>query len=145
MEIGDTIGDKLVAALAVMMFAGNPSAAPGTFHVSNTEIYVKPEPLPAVTETAEKKPRVITMNVSAYTVAEGNGDGLTASGVIGTPFYTCASDDLPFGTKLLIDGRIWVVQDRFGGGYENRIDLLMETTDQCFDFGRQWIPVEIIE
>ena len=127
------------------MFAGTPLAAPGTFHVSNTEIHAAPEPPPAVVEKEERKPKVITMNVSAYTVAEGNGDGLTASGVEGTPFYTCAADDLPFGTKLLIDGKIWVVQDRFGGGYENRIDLLMETTDQCFAFGRRWIPVEIIE
>ena len=128
-----------------MLFVGNPSAAPGTFHVSNTEIYATPELPPAVAEKVEKKPTVITMNVSAYTVAEGNGDGLTASGVEGTPFYTCAADDLPFGTILRIDGKIWVVQDRFGGGYENRIDLLMETTEQCFSFGRQWIPVEIIE
>ena len=128
-----------------MMFAGTPLAAPGTFHVSNTEIHAAPEPPPAVVEKEEKKPKVITMNVSAYTVAEGNGDGITASGVEGKPFYTCAADDLPFGTKLLIDGKIWVVQDRFGGGYENRIDLLRETTDQCFAFGRRWIPVEIIE
>ena len=127
------------------MFAGIPSAAPGTFHVANTEIHAAPESPPASVQKEETKPRVITMNVSAYTVAEGNGDGLTASGVEGTPFYTCAADDLPFGTKLLIDGKIWVVQDRFGGGYENRIDLLMETTEQCFSFGRQWIPVEIIE
>lgn len=126
-----------------MMFIENPLAAPGNFYIPDTEIYATPEPPPPV--VAEKKTKVITMNVSAYTVAEGNGDGLTASGVEGTPFYTCAADDLPFGTKLLIDGKIWVVQDRFGGDYENRIDLLMETTDQCLAWGRRWIPVEIIE
>lgn len=87
------------------------------------------------------------MNVSAYTVSSdecNKGDGVTASGEIGTPYLTCACDSLPFGTKLLIDGQIWIVQDRFGGGYSNRVDLMMETKEQCFAFGRRDIEVEIL-
>ena len=92
-----------------------------------------------------KPPKIVHMEVTAYTVDEGNGDGVTASGVVGTPFYTVACDSLPFGTKLRINGEIWEVQDRFGAGHGDRLDLLMETKAQCFDFGRQWIDVEIIE
>ena len=99
-------------------------------------------------EIPTKSNRKVVMNVSAYTASDdecGNGDNITASGKYGTPFHTCASDDLPFGAMLLINGQIWIVEDRFGGGYSNRVDLMMETKDQCFDFGRQYIEVEIIE
>ena len=100
---------------------------------------------PVPTLVPPKPPKIVHMEVTAYTVEEGNGDGITASGVVGTPFYTVACDSLPIGTKLRINGEIWEVQDRFGGGYGDRLDLLMETKEQCFDFGRQWIDVEIIE
>ena len=95
-----------------------------------------------------KSNRKVLMNVSAYTASDdecGNSYNITASGKYGTPYHTCAADDLPFGTKLLINGQIWVVEDRFGGGYSNRVDLLMDTKEQCFSFGRQYIEVEIIE
>ena len=52
---------------------------------------------------------------------------------------------LPFGTLLRVNGRIYEVMDRFGGGYSNRLDLMMETKEQCFSFGRQWVDVEIVE
>lgn len=125
-----------------LWFGGSATAAPGHFHVADMEIRTAPAQKPV-----EQQPKVrkVTMNVSAYTVEEGNGDGLTASGVVGTPFLTCAADDLSFGTRIRINGRIWVVQDRFGGGYSNRLDLLMGTQEQCFDFGRQYIEVEILD
>lgn len=102
-------------------------------------VELKPPPAPP------RKPRIVRMEVTAYTVEEGNGDGLTASGVVGTPYYTCASDDLPIGTKLRINGEIWEVQDRFGGGHCNRLDLLMDTKAHCYEWGRKFIDVEIIE
>lgn len=105
---------------------------------SNIEQYVNGAP----------KTRKVTMEVSAYTASDdecGNTRNITASGQQGIPFLTCASDDLPFGTKVIVHGREYVVMDRFGGGYTNRLDLMMETKSQCFEFGRQYITVEIIE
>ncbi len=100
---------------------------------------------PVPTLVPPKPPKIVRMEVTAYTVEEGNGDGVTASGVVGTPFYTAACDSLPIGIKLRINGEIWEVQDRFGGGYGDRLDLLMETKEQCYEWGRRWIDVEIIE
>lgn len=124
------------------MLIWNPVTSSGHFHVDNTEIYATPEVQP------QKQPRIIRMNVSAYTKDSdecGKGDNVTASGRYGIPFYTVACDDLPFGTLLKINGRIYEVMDRFGGGYSNRLDLMMETKEQCFAFGRQYIDVEIVE
>ena len=93
------------------------------------------------------KTRKVTMEVSAYTASDdecGNARNVTASGQHGVPFLTCASDDLPFGTRVRVHGREYIVMDRFGGGYTNRLDLMMETKSQCFEFGRQYVTVEII-
>ena len=125
-----------------MMLIWNPVTSSGHFHVDNTEIYATPE------IEVKKQPRTIRMNVSAYTRDSdecGKNDNITASGRYGIPFYTAACDDLPFGTLLRVNGRIYEVMDRFGGGYSNRLDLMMETKEQCFSFGRQYIDVEILE
>lgn len=55
-----------------------------------------------------------------------------------------ASDDLPFGTRVVINGRTYVVKDRFGGGYSNAIDIWMSSYDDAIEFGRQYITVEVL-
>lgn len=84
-------------------------------------------------------------NVSAYTPHENGGSRVTASGAETTEGVTIASDHLPFGTTVVILGKSYVVQDRFGGGYSDRIDIFMEDYDQAIQFGRQWIEVEVVE
>jgi 3D (Asp-Asp-Asp) domain-containing protein len=54
-----------------------------------------------------------------------------------------ASDDLPMGTQVIINGVTYVVADRFGGGYSNRLDIFMSDYDSCMNFGRQTINVYI--
>lgn len=55
-----------------------------------------------------------------------------------------ASDDLPIGTKVLIDGILYIVKDRFGGGYKDRIDIYMDSHEEAINFGRQHIEVEVL-
>lgn len=80
----------------------------------------------------------VQMNVSAYsdhgTMANGEW---THDGAI-------ASDDLPFGTRVVINGRTYVVKDRFGGGYSNAIDIWMPSYDDAIEFGRQYLTVEVL-
>jgi len=93
-------------------------------------------------------PTVRTMEVTAYTIAydeTGRGDGVTASGELGIPHLTVASDDLPFYTRIRINGKEYIVHDRFGGGYTDRIDILMDTKEECFAWGRQIVEVEILD
>lgn len=82
------------------------------------------------------------LNVSAYTSHE-TGSTLTASGVHAQTDRTVACDHLPFGTKLYIPtlGQEFIVEDRFGGGYTNRLDIYMDTQEEAWSFGRRWLSV----
>ena len=97
----------------------------------------------------EVKSRTIVANCSAYTASAdetgGNGSGVTASGTIAEEGRTVAMDDVPFGTIVRIDGHDYIVEDRFGGGYTNRIDIYMDSKHDALQFGRQYLEVEIIE
>ena len=89
---------------------------------------------------------VVVAEVTAYTASDeecGKSDGITASGVRAIEGITIAADDLPFGTEVTIQGRNYVVQDRFDGGYHNRIDIFMEDSEAAMEFGRKKMEVKI--
>lgn len=79
------------------------------------------------------------LNISAY-CETGQP---TASGKWPTAYFTCAADHLPFGTRVMLpDGRIWVVEDRFGSGYSDRLDLFMPK-DKCWGWGRRILRCKV--
>lgn len=106
--------------------------------------------LPSDSVEVEAEPRdtvKYTANVSWYTASEnecGKADGITASGHIAQAGVTIAADDLPLGTRVLINGHEYVVQDRFGAGHVNRIDIYCESKEEAFRNGRQFLEVEIL-
>lgn len=75
----------------------------------------------------------------------GKTDGITASGTKATINRTVAADDLPLGTRIRINGQEYVVEDRFGGGYKNRIDIYVDTKEKAYQYGRQYNFIEIIK
>jgi 3D (Asp-Asp-Asp) domain-containing protein len=85
-----------------------------------------------------------TLNTSAY-CHTGNP---TASGVMPQVGH-CAVDKIdgqwiPFGTVIKTeDGRTLVVTDRFGGSYNNRLDIFMASEDECWKFGRKNLVCEV--
>lgn len=86
--------------------------------------------------------REITVNASAYTANEGGplgawGDVLKVGHV--------AADDLPYNTVVIIGEREYVVKDRFGGGYRNRIDIFMESEAEAWEFGRRELKIYVKE
>ena len=87
---------------------------------------------------------VVTLNASAY-CETGNP---TASGVMPQVGH-CAVDKIngqwiPFGTVIKTeDGRTLVVTDRFGGSYNNRLDIFMASEDGCWQFGRRNLVCEV--
>ena len=87
---------------------------------------------------------VVTLNASAY-CHTGNP---TASGVMPAVGH-CAMDKVngvvvPFGSRVhLPDGRVLKVTDRFGGGYDNRLDIFLPTEAECWQFGRQNLVCEV--
>lgn len=79
------------------------------------------------------------MNVSAY-CHSGNR---TASGVWPQVGHA-AADHLPFGTRVTLpDGRVLTVTDRFGGGFDNRLDIFMNSEQECWQFGRRWLKCRV--
>lgn len=81
---------------------------------------------------------VVTLQCTAYT----HSTNPTASGVMPQVGH-CAVDKIngqwiPFGTVIKTeDGRTLVVTDRFGGNYDNRLDIFMNSEDECWQFGRR--------
>lgn len=79
------------------------------------------------------------LNCSAY-CHSGNR---TASGVW-PQVGMAATDHLPFGSKVTLpDGRVLTITDRFGGGYDNRLDIFLPTEAECWQFGRRWLKCKI--
>ena len=80
------------------------------------------------------------VTLTAYTASVeecGKADGITASGTKATQGRTIAADHLPFGTHVEIDGHIYTVEDRFGGGYTDKIDIYFDNYMDAINFGRQ--------
>ena len=62
-------------------------------------------------------------------------DGITASGYKAVEGITIAADHLPFGTWVQIDEHLYIVQDRFGAGHKNKIDIYKENKNEAITFG----------
>ena len=80
-----------------------------------------------------------TLNVSAY-CHTGNR---TASGKWPQVGHA-AADHLPFGSRVTLpDGRVLTIEDRFGGGFTNKLDIFMATEKECWEWGRRWLECKI--
>lgn len=113
----------------------------------------KPEGTSGSTALASKvdgiEPIVKTLNASAYTASEGHEK--TASGALAKAWYTVAAGKgYPMGTIIYIpyfkdqpNGGWFVVQDRGGAISNNKIDIYMNTYNECITFGRRNIECYI--
>jgi 3D (Asp-Asp-Asp) domain-containing protein len=90
---------------------------------------------------------VVPMSVSAYTNAGGAPpyQGLTASGVQTVPQTVACGPSYPFGTVFIIDGRGYICQDRGGAITDGHLDLWMEDEAAALEWGRQTLPVIVLE
>lgn len=77
----------------------------------------------------------------------GKSNGITASGVKAVEGVTIAADTkvLPFGTKVIIDGNTYTVQDRGGAIRGNRIDIYFNSHEKALQYGKQLKEVIILE
>lgn len=103
------------------------------------------------------KPIVKNLNTSAYTASTcgksptSKGYGKTASGAKATSWYTVAAGKgYPIGTVIYIpsmknkpNGGWFVVQDRGGAISNNKLDIYMDTYNECIKFGRKNIECYI--
>lgn len=73
----------------------------------------------------------------------GKADGITASGVPATVNHTVANGSLPFGTRLLINGQEYVVEDRGVGAFT--IDIFVAGHQEAWDLGMYQADVYILD
>ena len=106
------------------------------------EIQEEPEPI------VEPEPTIVslgTYKITAYCGCAkccGKTDGITASGTHVTAGRTIAAPpEIPFGTKLMIIGHIYTVEDRGGAIKGKRIDIYFESHEEAERFGVQYIEV----
>ena len=76
----------------------------------------------------------------------GKETGYTASGVKATSGHTvAASAQFKFGTKLLINGKEYTVEDRGGAITGNKIDVFMDSHAEALAWGVRYLPVQVVE
>ena len=91
-------------------------------------------------------PMFMVCMITAYspTVEEcGKADAITASGIEAIEGKTIACDHLPFYSSVKIDGKEYVVHDRFGGDYKNKIDIFMTSKEDAINHGVKYRLVEV--
>jgi len=91
--------------------------------------------------------QVKQVEATAYTLAEGNGDGVTSIGIV--PYKGIIAVDpteIPYGTRVYIPGYGFAMAGDTGGAIEgNRIDLYMERYPDAIKWGRRTVDMYILE
>lgn len=97
----------------------------------------------------EESHTIYIMKTVAYCSCEkccGWNTGITYSGTVATQGRTvaCNLDKFPIGTKLMIDGHEYIVEDT-GHLSENMIDIYFDSHEAALQYGSQWKAVEVVE
>ncbi len=90
--------------------------------------------------------KVMEMEATAYHPMDGDGRGITASGIPATYGVVAVDPDvIPLGTRVFIPGYGEAIAADTGGAIQGaRIDLCMEDYDEAFEFGRRMTEVYIL-
>ena len=112
-----------------------------------TTVEAKPIEETAVVQVVDEVAEPELVNLGKYKLTAycacmkccGKTDGITASGIKAKEGVTIAADtSLPFGTKILIDGHEYTVQDRGGAIKGNKIDVYFDSHQKTLEFGVQY-------
>ncbi|MBR4151928.1 MAG: peptidoglycan-binding protein [Selenomonadaceae bacterium] len=91
--------------------------------------------------------RVVRVEATAYSSAQAGLSAYTAMGTL-CQHGVIATDPhfIPLGTKVFIPGYGYAVAEDTGGAIVgNKIDVAFDTVGECYEFGRQWIDLYILE
>ena len=108
--------------------------------------------------TEDKKPEVAYKSKGEFVVTAyccenyphicNNGDSTyTATGTLTTAGRTIAVDPavIPFGTKVVINGKEYIAEDTGGHIKGNRIDICFDTHEEALQFGKRTLEVYVSE
>ena len=73
----------------------------------------------------------------------GKTNGITANGSVAKANHTVAADTgvLPFGTQIVINGKVYTVEDRGGAIRGNRIDIYFTNHQEALNYGKRYVRV----
>ena len=102
----------------------------------------------AAADSGNSSSKVKIYKVTAYCSCSkccgSHANGYTASGTKATAGRTIAApSNFAFGTKLIINGKEYVVEDRGGAIKGNRIDMYVDSHAQALAWGVKYLPVEV--
>ena len=125
-----------------------PTTVVETTVVSTTEKVSTTKPVTTTATTTEAK-STTTFKVTAYCACEnccGKSDGITASGTKATQGRTIAADPryYPYGTKIILNGRTYVVEDCGGAIKGNRIDLYFDSHQDALEWGVRYVEGVVV-
>lgn len=116
--------------------------------VAPAEPLEPPEPVepPEIPLTSPGSGETIRMLATAYTLACGNGDGVTATGTIPRPGIIAVDPRvIAHDTLVYIDDYGYFRAEDTGGVIKgNRIDVFMHDRADAMSFGKRWVDVKII-
>ena len=121
------------------------------FNEAQKDIFI-PAPEPDIVVVEEKEPGRVLVSlgeyrISAYCPCEKcclKSDGITASGTQATAGRTAAMNGVSFGTKIVIDGHEYTVEDRGGGLGSKIIDIYFDTHEEALNSGL-WVMREVFQ
>lgn len=121
------------------------------FNEAQKDIFI-PAPESDIVVVEEKKPDRVLVSlgeyrISAYCPCEKcclKSDGITASGTQATAGRTAAMNGVPFGTKIVIDGHEYTIEDRGGGLGSKIIDIYFDTHEEALNSGL-WVMREVFQ
>lgn len=86
--------------------------------------------------------RIMHVTCTAYTAGDGMTPGTVMANGEKVHYGAVACNFLPLGTKIRIDGEVYTVKDRCG--HSDRIDIYMNSLDECYQFGIRTKKVEVL-
>lgn len=113
-----------------------------------------PDPPPTIIQTSGPpipEPDIRVFEVTAYTLEDGSGTGLTSTGRIPTVGRTIAVDPkvIPYDSIVIIDGQKYVAEDTGGDIKGHRLDIYMGSGrgayEKAIKFGRRTMEIIIEE
>lgn len=115
------------------------------------EVEIESEPVEENESESEPEPELRSLGrfkLTAYCACSkccGKSDGITASGTKAKQGRTIAVDpkQIPYGTKVVINGHTYVAEDCGSGIGENCIDIFFDSHKEAWNFGRQSAEVYV--
>ncbi|GGI18365.1 G5 and 3D domain-containing protein [Gottfriedia solisilvae] len=97
------------------------------------------------------KVKEMYVEATAYSPYDAGMSGITATGINirknpNTKLIAVDPDVIPLGSKVWVEGYGVAIAGDTGGAIDGRrIDILMPTKDECFDFGRRTVKIRILD